>query len=442
MNAPAPPVLPEPHFAPPEHLDEAGPRGTAVAVARPGTGGLAEARLLLPLAPAPSAHTTRTKVAAEVVGAALEEAAGALAVIRTEARGDRLVIALRTFRDDLAEVCGRVADTLAQDRLFAPERVGRAAARVAGGLAAGHPAVVARNGFLAAVHGDHPYGRPATAAETAAATGPELAALLVGAPVAARRAVVVGPGPAGALLADAAALLPATGTATAGPVPADGPGPAPAARGPVTLVLPGVPQTLIRLGGRVPGRGDRDYPALQLAVLMLGGYFGSRLTRVLREREGLAYAPRAVLDPLGRTAAFTVEADVRNDGAARALVLIREELERLAAGGFTAEELRGACNYAVGSMAMACSSRSGTASTLTGVLASGLAPGWLRGYERRLRATTPEDVARVAAAHLAPGTTGVVVAPALAPGLPPAPAEAAPEGPAPAGALPAGDPPR
>ncbi|WP_299534925.1 pitrilysin family protein [uncultured Streptomyces sp.] len=428
MNAPAPPVLPEPHFVPPEHLDTAGPRGTAVAVARPGAGGLAEARLLLPLAPAPAAHTTRTKIAAEVVGAALEEAVGALAVVRTEVRGDRLVIALRTFRDDLADVCGRVAATVAADGTFTPERVGRAAARVAEGLtaAAGHPAVVARNGFLAAVYGDHPYGRPATAAEAAAVTGPEASALLAGAPAAGRRAVVVGPGPADALLADATALLPGPGTppsgpAASGPGPAQGPRPGPSGRGPVTLVLPAAPQTLIRLGGHVPGRGDRDYPALQLAVLMLGGYFGSRLTRVLREREGLAYAPRAVLDPLGRTAAFTVEADVRNDGAARALVLIREELDRLAAGGFTGPELSGACHYAVGSMAMACSSRSGTASTLTGVLASGLAPDWLRGYEDRLRATTAEDVARVAAAHLAPGTTGVVVAPALAPGLPPPP---------------------
>ncbi len=47
----------------------------------------------------------------------------------------------------------------------------------------------------------------------------------------------------------------------------------------------------------MPGRGHDDYPALQLATLMLGGYYASRLTLVLREREGLAYAPRAVLDP-------------------------------------------------------------------------------------------------------------------------------------------------
>jgi predicted Zn-dependent peptidase len=186
------------------------------------------------------------------------------------------------------------------------------------------------------------------------------------------------------------------------------------------VLHPATPQTLLRLGGLVPGRGHDHYPALQLAALMLGGYYASRLTRVLREREGLAYAPRAVLDPLGPHAVLTVEADVRHDGAARALTLIAQETQRLAAGAFTAQELRNAQNYAVGSLAMACSSRSGLASTYAAVLASGLPASWLAGYEDRLRALTAADVARAAAAHLtAPGLTAVVVAPAWSPGLPP-----------------------
>ncbi|MYY04300.1 MULTISPECIES: insulinase family protein [unclassified Streptomyces] len=418
-RGPEPRALPRPHFAPFTHLGAATPGGTAVAVGRPGSAGLAEARLLLPLTAASRAHTTRTKVASEVLGAALEESVGSLAVTRVEARADRLVIALRTFGEDLSDVAARVAAALSGDGLFAPDRVRTAAARVGARItaAAGHPAAVARAGFLAAVYGDHPYGIPPTAAHAAHVTGAELTALLAGPPAAGRRAVVVGSGAADALLAAAVTLLPAA-TEHAGDGDGTAPEPGRPRTEPVTLLLPETPQTLIRLGGVVPGRGDGSYPALQLAVLMLGGYYGSRLTRVLREREGLAYAPRAVLDPLGRTAAFTVEADVRTDGAARALALIREELHRLADGGFTAEELAGACNYAVGSMAMACSSRSGTASTLTGVLASGLEPHWLRDYENRLRATTRDDVEGVAAACLASAPTGVVVAPAPAPGLP------------------------
>lgn len=425
MNRTVSSGLPEPHFVPPGHQCAAGPRGMSVGIGQPGTGGLAEARLLLPLAPVHKAHATSTKVLSEVLRSALEAEVGALAVVRVEVRGDRSVIALRTFREDLAAVCGRVAASLTSDALFEPGPVRRAAARVDTALSAadGHPAVVARAGFLTAVYGTHPYGGSARRAELDGVVGAALAALVAGVPATERRVVVVGPGTSAGLLEEAAPLLPGTPTGTAspptGPEAAPDPLPGPSGREPATLVLPSAPQTLIRLGSHVPGRADPVYPALQLAVLMLGGYFGSRLTRVLREREGLAYAPRAVLDPLGRTAAFTIEADVRTDGAARSLALIRGELDRLAAGSFPAEELSNACNYAVGSMAMAFSSRSGTASGLTGIFASGLAPDWLQGYERRLREVSADDVARIAARHLHQSLTGVVVAPAAAPGLPP-----------------------
>jgi predicted Zn-dependent peptidase len=78
----------------------------------------------------------------------------------------------------------------------------------------------------------------------------------------------------------------------------------------------------------VVGRGAPDYAALQLAALMLGGYYVSFLIRVLREREGLAYAPRAVLDPVGGVASLVIEADVSTGRAARALELIEREHAR------------------------------------------------------------------------------------------------------------------
>ncbi|MFD5820432.1 M16 family metallopeptidase [Streptomyces sp. NPDC127038] len=404
-----------PRFTAPAHSEQTTGRGTAVAVQRAGTGHLTEARLLFPLAPTPGAHQSRVEVMAEALRDALTEAAADLATVRVEARGDRAVVAVRTFADDFAATRARIRDCLDEGRPHETRRVREAAGRVAARLAAAEtaPAFLARSGFLAAAYGPHPYGRAASA--TAAGAVDATATLLHSAPPARRRSVVVGPGPAGELLAQATALLPRTTT----PAPTAGvPAPAPGPRR--TLLHTATPQTLLRLGGLVPGRGHADYPALQLAALMLGGYYASRLTLVLREREGLAYAPRAVLDPLGAHALLTVEADVRHDGAARALTLITQETRRLADGGFSAQELRNAQNYAVGSMAMACSSRSGLASTYAAVLAGGLPASWPARYEDRLRALGAEDVARAAATHLAaPALTGVVVAPAPMPGLPP-----------------------
>ncbi|MFF3216060.1 M16 family metallopeptidase [Streptomyces sp. NPDC002886] len=412
---PAPPA--EPRFTAPAYRTTALDRGAVIGIDRTGTGDLAEARLLLPLVPGTGEgahlHATEVEVAAEALRDALESAAGSLAVVRAEARGDRVVVSARTFTDDFADVCARIGDCLGSDALFDEGRVRQAAARVSARLAkaSGHAPLVARARFLAAVYGAHPFGRTASAAEAHEVTGERLAGLLASAPAAARRAVAVGREPAAALLTAAERLLPAAPDAA--PRPPVRPGPHPAAA-PATVLSPGVPQTLIRLGGHVPGRTHCDYPALQLAVLMLGGYFGSRLTLILREREGLAYAPRAVLDPLGETAAFTLEADVRPDGTARALDLIEAEMDRLASGSFTAEDLRNAQNFTVGSMAMACSSRSGLASVFAGTLASGLPAQWLGGYEARVRALSVQDVARAAETHLrAPGLVGVLVSPAV-----------------------------
>ncbi|MGW2569662.1 M16 family metallopeptidase [Streptomyces sp. NPDC001537] len=415
--APAQPA-PAPRFAAPVPREQVTGRGTAVAVRRAGTGELTEARLLFPLTPVPGPHQTRVEVTAEALRDALTEAAADLATVRVEARSDRAVVAVRTFADDFAATCARIRDCLDAGRAHEARRVREAADRVARRLTAAEPAptLLARTGFLAAVYGPHPYGGAATAAQAADVTGPHTAALLHSAGPARRHSVTVGPSPVEELLAQAAGLLPRASGAPG--QEADPPAPAPSPR--TTVLHPATPQTLLRLGGLVPGRGHDDYPALQLAVLMLGGYYASRLTRVLREREGLAYAPRAVLDPLGPHAVLTVEADVRHDGATRALTLVNQEAERLAAGSFTAQELRNAQNYAVGSMAMACSSRSGLASTYAAVLASGLPASWPAGYEDRLRALTAADVARAAATHLAPpGLTGVVVAPTWLPGLPP-----------------------
>jgi zinc protease len=410
-----------PRFSAPAHSERITDRGTAVAVRRAGTGRLTEARLLFPLTPVSGPHQSRVEVSAEALRDALTEAAADLATVRVEARGDRAVIAVRTFAEDFAATRDRIRDCLDAGRPHEARRVRAAADRVARRLAAAEtvPAFLARSGFLAAAYGPHPYGRAATAADAADVDGAHTAALLHSAPAPRRRSVVVGPDPAEELLAQAVALLPRTTVAAhGGAVDALPPAPEPGLLR--TVLHPATPQTLLRLGGLVPGRGHDDYPALQLAALMLGGYYASRLTLVLREREGLAYAPRAVLDPLGPHAVLTVEADVRHDGAARALTLVAQETQRLADGAFTAQELRNAQNYAVGSMAMACSSRSGLASTYAAVLASGLPASWPAGYEDRLRALTAADVARAAATHLAaPALTGVVVAPARLPGLPP-----------------------
>lgn len=87
------------------------------------------------------------------------------------------------------------------------------------------------------------------------------------------------------------------------------------------------------------GRSHPDYLALRLAVMALGGYFGSRLSLNIREEKGMTYGVRASLLGFseGSTAVITTQCDASYVKPVREE--IRKELERLATVPLTSEEL-------------------------------------------------------------------------------------------------------
>jgi len=88
-----------------------------------------------------------------------------------------------------------------------------------------------------------------------------------------------------------------------------------------------------------------DYPALQLAGHMLGGGFlSSRLSRRIRDEEGLSYSVGASLSaqPLDELGTFTGFAAFAPENLARLETTMREVLEQVVREGFTAQELESA----------------------------------------------------------------------------------------------------
>ncbi|WP_028994728.1 M16 family metallopeptidase [Azonexus hydrophilus] len=86
---------------------------------------------------------------------------------------------------------------------------------------------------------------------------------------------------------------------------------------------------------------DEDYLPLALAVRLLGGDASSRLRVRVREQEGLAYSVNAALaaNPFDARARLTITASVASDQAERAREILREELARALAEGFSEQEV-------------------------------------------------------------------------------------------------------
>jgi zinc protease len=105
------------------------------------------------------------------------------------------------------------------------------------------------------------------------------------------------------------------------------------------------------MGRLWPSLHHPDTHRLQLLVNVLGGYFGSRLMRNIREDKGLTYGIYSSLTPASRAPCSWIGTDVNGDSADLAISEMNLELRRLQEELIPAEELMTVKNYILGKFA-------------------------------------------------------------------------------------------
>ena len=172
----------------------------------------------------------------------------------------------------------------------------------------------------------------------------------------------------------------------------------------------GAVQSQLRLSAQAIARTDPRYPALQLANLVFGGFFSSRLVENIREDKGYTYHARSSLEFTVGGATLLIDADTASDVTAPALLEMRYELGRLGVVPPTADEVETVRQYAIGSLLIATASQTGLASQLAALAPLGLGADWLVEHPNRLAAVTAEQIADAALEFFSPTRfTGVVV---------------------------------
>jgi len=163
-------------------------------------------------------------------------------------------------------------------------------------------------------------------------------------------------------------------------------------------------------------RRNPDYYALLVMDTILGSSpgFTSRIPRILRDEQGLAYSTfsnitsSAGLDP-GRFIAYIGTAPENLD---RAINGLRGEIARIVEAGVTEEELEIAKSYLTGSFVFRFQKNSQVAEFLIEAEVYGLGFDYLDRFPELIRAVTVEDVNRVARSYIDPrNLTTVVVGP-------------------------------
>jgi zinc protease len=148
---------------------------------------------------------------------------------------------------------------------------------------------------------------------------------------------------------------------------------------------------------------DPEYPALAIGGHMIGGGFlNSRLATRIRQKEGLSYGVGGGFsaDPLDKDAQFFAQMIYAPENLRKLGIAFREEIERAATEGFTAEELEAAKTGWLKSREVGRSSDSSLAGLLNNYLYYSRNLGFDAAREDRVRKLTREDVNAAIKKHL------------------------------------------
>lgn len=159
-------------------------------------------------------------------------------------------------------------------------------------------------------------------------------------------------------------------------------------------------QNSIRLGKRSIGRTHPDYPALLIVNHLLGGFFGSRLMKNIREEKGLTYGIHSGLQPYLHDTVWTISADVNQANREVAFMEIRNEMSKLGQEQVSVTELNLCKNHFLGTLVADIATPFSVMEKVRTVHLNGLPPNYYEKLFSDIQAMTPQRVQTTATQYL------------------------------------------
>ena len=159
-------------------------------------------------------------------------------------------------------------------------------------------------------------------------------------------------------------------------------------------------QTSLRLGVRTLNRTDNQYPDLLLFNHILGGYFGSRLMKNIREEKGLTYGIYSSINPFRHDSFFVIGADVNKENRDLALEEIRKEMKRMRTEPVDAQELEIARNHFLGSLQSEVANPFSVTDKIKNIHLNRLHKNYYPNMFRRINSLTTKDLLSVGDQHV------------------------------------------
>lgn len=159
-------------------------------------------------------------------------------------------------------------------------------------------------------------------------------------------------------------------------------------------------QTSIRLGKRTINKTNNDYPALVLLNHILGGYFGSRLMKNIREEKGLTYGIYSSITTLKNDSYLVIGADVNKSNKDLAISEIKSEVNKLKFNIIDHNEFQIAKSHLLGSLQLELASPFSVIEKIKGIHLYNLNSNFYSDLFEKIYSLQATDLTKVASKHL------------------------------------------
>lgn len=161
-------------------------------------------------------------------------------------------------------------------------------------------------------------------------------------------------------------------------------------------------QSSLYIGTHIPGPNHPDIHKISFANTLLGGYFGSRLMKNLREVQGFTYGINSILRDLNFDSQIIIVSDILKAEKNRALEEIYGEIKNLAANSPDMTEMELVKNYLLGSFQSDLSSVFSLAEVFSSIHFLGLDFSYYRQWSEAIIDLQPGEVSEVVKKYIKP----------------------------------------
>jgi len=159
-------------------------------------------------------------------------------------------------------------------------------------------------------------------------------------------------------------------------------------------------QSSLRIGKLLFNKRHPDFPGMQVMNTILGGYFGSRLMKKVREEKGYTYGIFSMMVPMVNEGYLTIASEVGASVCRKAIEAIYQEIRKLRSEKVDRQELDMVRNYMMGQLLRAFDGPLPTASTYISLMEMGLDEDYYQRMVYTINQITPEDIRELAGKYL------------------------------------------